>query len=127
MELATICADQSMPLLIGGDFNLLRSASDKNKSIRSMRWSDAFNGIINTHEMREIDMSGGQYTWSNNQAIPTLEKLDRFLMNKRWEMLFPLATVHKITREMSDHNPIIIDTMEGREKRRNDFRFEKVG
>jgi exonuclease III len=85
------------------------------------------NAIINTYELREIDMSGGQFTWSNNQANPTLEKLDMFLMNNDWENMFPLVTVHKISRDVSDHNPIILDTLENREQRSRNFRFEKVG
>jgi hypothetical protein len=124
-ELRNICRDQRLPLLVGGDFNLLRDASEKNKRLRPCKWNDMFNFIINNCEMREIDMFGGQFTWSNNQAVPTLEKLDRFIVNREWELLFPLTTVHKLTREVSDHSPIIIDTMEGNENQRREFRFEK--
>jgi hypothetical protein len=124
-DLGDICSDQSLPLLIGGDFNLLRGANEKNKALKPSRWNDMFNYIINTCEMREIDMSGGQFTWSNNQTVPTLEKLDRFLVSWEWELLFPLTTVHKLSREISDHNPIILDTMEGREKQSKEFRFDK--
>jgi hypothetical protein len=77
-----------------------------------------FNAIINSHDLREIDMSGGQYTWSNNQINPTLEKLDRFLMSSDWEDLFLLTTVHKVARDVSNHNPIILDTMENREMKK---------
>jgi hypothetical protein len=85
-----------------------------------------FNAIINCNGLREIYLSGGQYTWSNNQQDPTLEKLDRFLMNDSWECLFPLATVHKLVKEMSDHNPLILDTMEQKNKVNRDFKFEKA-
>jgi hypothetical protein len=54
-----------------------------------------------------------------------LGKLDRFLVSKEWELLFPLTTVHKLSREISDHNSIILDTMEGREKQIKEFRFDK--
>jgi hypothetical protein len=57
--------------------------------------------------------------------VPTLEKRDRFLVSREWELRFPLTTVHKLIREVSDHNPIILDTMEGREKLAREFRFEK--
>jgi hypothetical protein len=43
-------------------------------------------------------MSGGKYTWSNNQVEPTLEKLDRILVNNKWDARFPLSTVRKILR-----------------------------
>jgi hypothetical protein len=85
-----------------------------------------FDSIINSHGMREIYLSGGQYTWSNNHQDPTLEKLDRFLMNDSCETLFPLTTVHKLVREMSDHNPLILDTMEQRDRVVRDFKLEKA-
>jgi exonuclease III len=125
VELGDVCCNQKLPMLIGGDFNILRFPSDKNKAMRKNKWSDLFNAIINTYELREIEMSGGQFTWSNNQAIPTLEKLDRFLMTTDWEKMFPLVTVHKISREVSDHNPIILDTLEDREQISRSFKFEK--
>jgi hypothetical protein len=84
-----------------------------------------FNAIINTYELREIDMSRGKFTWTNNEVNPTLEKLDRFLMTTVWENIFSLTTVHKISREISDHNPIILDTMENREQKNRSFIFEK--
>jgi len=34
-------------------------------------------------------MTGGLYTWSNNQENPILEKLDRILASKKWEDIFP--------------------------------------
>jgi hypothetical protein len=37
-----------------------------------------------------------------------LEKLDMILVTRSWEMLFPTALVHKIPREYSDHNPLIM-------------------
>jgi exonuclease III len=124
-ELGDICCNQRLPMLIGGDFNILRFPSDKNKTMRKNKWTDLFNAIINTYELREIDMSSGQYTWSNNQINPTLEKLDRFLMTADWENMFPLIVVHKKSRDVSDHNPTILDTMENREQKKKSFRFEK--
>jgi endonuclease/exonuclease/phosphatase family metal-dependent hydrolase len=53
-------------------------------------------------------MNGGLYTWSNNQDPPVLEKLDRILVSKSWEDLFPHALVRKLPREVSNHNPLIV-------------------
>jgi hypothetical protein len=125
VELGDICCNQRLPMFIGGDFNILRFPSEKNKAMRRSKWSDLFNAIINTYELREIEMSGGQFSWSNNQTNPTLKKLDRFLMNSEWESMFPLVTVHKICREVSDHNTIILDTLENREQKSINFKFEK--
>lgn len=58
----------------------------------------------------DLEMSGGLYTWSNNQENPTLEKLDRILVSKNWEDIFPNVLVKKLPREISDHNPLIISS-----------------
>jgi hypothetical protein len=48
VELGDICCNQNLPMLIGGDFNILRFSSDNNKVMRRNKWSDLFNAIINT-------------------------------------------------------------------------------
>lgn len=55
-------------------------------------------------------MTGGLFTWSNNQDNLVMEKLDRILVNKEWEDLFPQANVKRLPREISDHNPLIVST-----------------
>jgi hypothetical protein len=120
-----ICENLDIPSLIGGDFNILRFANEKNKGGGVTRFSDEFHSIINKFALREFPLSGGMFTWSNNQENPTLEKLDRILINHEWENLFPLSSARKIPRVMSDHNPIIMDTKESVEVRSKEFRFEK--
>ena len=44
----------------------------------------------------------------HNQENPTLEKLDRILVSKDWEDIFPNTLVKKLPREISDHNPLIL-------------------
>ena len=93
--------------------------------MQNNRATDIFNSIINALALREIYISGGKYTWSNNLAHPTLEKLDRILMSEGWEDLFPMASVRKLVREISDHNPLLLsDGEEGREAPKpHEFRF----
>lgn len=57
-------------------------------------------------------MNGGFFTWSNNRRNPTLEKLDRILMDCDWEYIYPLVNVTKIPGEMSDHNMLLISSNE---------------
>ena len=96
--------------MIGGDFNLIRYANERNKNVGVHRYSGLFNTLIHTHELRELMMSGGMFTWSNNQEFPILEKLGRLLMNKEWEDMFPLAMIKKLPREVSDHNLVVMLT-----------------
>lgn len=69
-------------------------------------------------------MTGGRFTWSNNQFDPTLEKLDIILMSKDWEDMFPTAAVNKFPREISDHNPLIMHTELSKPLNNLSFRFE---
>ena len=52
---------------------------DKNNDNFDARWSYMFNMIIESLNLREIDLTGRQYTWANNLPNPTYEKLDRVL------------------------------------------------
>jgi hypothetical protein len=53
-----------------------------------------------------------------------LEKLDRILVTKEWEDLFPLAMIKKLPREVSDHNPLIILSDSRTPNKAIQFRFE---
>ena len=88
--------------------------------------TDLFNSIINTFCLREVDMNGGIYTLSNNQHNPTLEKLDRILMSSSWERQFPLTFVRKLTKEILDHSPLLLNTEDfiPNSVRKGEFRFD---
>jgi endonuclease/exonuclease/phosphatase family metal-dependent hydrolase len=60
----------------------------------------------------ELDLSDRLYTWSNNRSNPTVEKLDRFLVNPEWDLLFHNATVRGLDRSLSDHVPLVLQTEE---------------
>lgn len=53
-------------------------------------------------------MSGGKFMWSNNQPMPTLEKLDEVLMYRDWEDIFPHVVINKLPREILDYNPLLM-------------------
>jgi hypothetical protein len=109
---------------VGGDFNILRFSSEKNNTFHTNRYSDLFNWIINSYGLREIELNGGKFAWSNNQADPTLEKLDRVLMNDKWEAIFPLTNLRENPSMMSDHNPLLLCTEQNTVKRSRKFCFE---
>jgi hypothetical protein len=57
-------------------------------------------------------MYGRKYTWVNNLAILTFEKLEQMLITTVWEEKFPLSTVQALTREVSDHTPLLLNSGE---------------
>jgi hypothetical protein len=97
-ELSAFCSKCSHPMLIGGDFNILRNESDKNKPGGTNRWSSLFNSIIDVHDLIELELSGRLYTWSNNRNPPTYEKLDRFLVSPEWDLHYNNVNVSGLSR-----------------------------
>jgi exonuclease III len=122
-ELASFCSNCKHPMLIGGDFNILRKDSDKNKPGGTNCWSSLFNSIIDVNSMIELDLSGRLYTWSNNRVPPTFEKLDRFLASPEWVLQFKNVVVTGLDRTLSDHVPLCLKTDSNVSPKR-DFRYE---
>jgi hypothetical protein len=58
IEMAHICSIESLPYIIGGDFNILRSPEDKNKDNFDAKWPDLFNMVIQNLDLKEIEMCG---------------------------------------------------------------------
>src|SRR3954470_5376897 len=70
IELSNFYSCCTMPYIVGGDFNILRHSGEKNKKLNVTKSVDMFNSVINTLGVRDVFISGGKYTWSNNQAHP---------------------------------------------------------
>ena len=79
-ELVRTCQQNPLPTLIGGDFNIMRHSKEKNKNNVNPRWPFLFNAVIDSFDLREIDLTGRQYTFASSLLDPTYEKLDRALM-----------------------------------------------
>jgi len=70
-------------------------------------------------------MSGRKYTWANSLKNPTFERLDRLLVSTEWEQHYPLATIVALSREISDHTPLLLNTGEEEKGGRQPmFKFE---
>jgi hypothetical protein len=124
-ELVHACSKESLPLLIGGDFNIIRNPGEKNNDKYDDKWPFLFNAIIDGLNLREIEMSGRKYTWANSLQNPTYERLDRVLASTEWEQQYPLATVEALSREISDHTPLLLSTGErSHNKGQPLFKFE---
>jgi hypothetical protein len=74
------------------------------------------------HGLIELDLTDRLYTWSNNRSNPTFEKLDRFLVNPEWDLLFHNAMVRGLDRSLSDHAPLVLETEE--KNRSRECRYE---
>ena len=78
-------------LLVGGDFNLIRSGADKNNNNVNWPRVSMFNNAIASMSLREVAKTGARYTWTNKQLAPARSVLDRVFMSPDWEVVFPIC------------------------------------
>jgi mannosylglycoprotein endo-beta-mannosidase len=123
-ELSEKILHSTRPLVVGGDFNLLRSAADKNNSNLNWPLIDSFNEYIASWALQEIPRTGARYTWSNRQLNPVRSTLDRVFISQPFEVLFPLCSLSAETSLGSDHTPLVFDTGDESPPRSTRFFFE---
>jgi endonuclease/exonuclease/phosphatase family metal-dependent hydrolase len=80
-EMVNLAKDNPYPILIGGDFNMLRFPFEKSRGRFDNHWPFLFNAVIDSLDLREVSMVGRLFTWANSLPEPTYEKLDRVLMD----------------------------------------------
>lgn len=120
------CDDIGLPMVLGGDFNLICSSVDKSSDNIDWPHVDLFNGAIADMAQREVPRVGARYTWTNKQVRPIRSVLDRVFFTPAWEVLFPLASLLAETRLGSDHVPLILSSGEDKRKRSPRFFFESA-
>jgi hypothetical protein len=94
--------------IIMGDFNMIRSNTDRNRPGGNTNNMLRFNSIIQEHDLEEIPLKERNYTWSNMQDTPLLEKLDWIFTSHNWTTTFPNTIASPMARLGSDHVPILV-------------------
>jgi hypothetical protein len=112
------------PLVVGGDFNLIREARDKSNANINWPRLHRFNDAIAAMSLREIPRTGARFTWTNRQLNPIRCVLDRVFMSTAWEDAFPLCSLAAITRIGSDHTPLLLNSGEECQLRTARFFFQ---
>jgi hypothetical protein len=122
-ELVQTCAKENLPLLAGGDFNIIRNQQEIIMIITM--WPFPFNAVIDSLDLRELGLSNRKITWANSRSVPTFGTFDRILVTTEWEAKFPVTTVQALTREISDHTPLLMNTRSGTHSNKQPlFKFE---
>jgi hypothetical protein len=79
--------------------------------------------MINALGLIELPLQGRLYTWSNKRVVPTLIHLDRVFINHPWNDRFPSSSLSSVTRDTSDHVPLVVKISTLIPKR-GSFRYE---
>lgn len=108
-ELHSIMNKWQGPIFIGGDFNLVRTVTDKSNGNINFRWADLFNEWVDKWALIELELGNRKFTWTNNQDNNIMARMDRIFITTEWECSFPLAKVRYLDRLPSDHNPLLVE------------------
>lgn len=90
-----------------GDFNLIYQAEEKNNPNTDRAMMGHFRRALDDLELKESELLGRCYTWSNERASPTLVRLDRVFYTVPWEAIFPGHFLQSSAAGISDHCPLI--------------------
>lgn len=82
-----------------------------------------FNDIIQHLDLVDIPFEGKQFTWSNMQDDPLLEKLDWVFTSPTWKLSYPATSVKHLPKPISDHIPDVVK-MDSHIPKAHIFRFE---
>jgi endonuclease/exonuclease/phosphatase family metal-dependent hydrolase len=113
-------------IVVCGDFNMLRYCHEKRSGgVHNVRM-DMFNGFIDDTALMDFKRVGSSFTWSNKQRNHVTCTLDKFLVSRDWEQMYPKVHVRSLIRVGSNHSPILLDNGVDSPQRRRIFRFEKA-
>ncbi|KAA3488219.1 reverse transcriptase [Gossypium australe] len=86
--------DQSHPWLVKGDFNEIMYTYEKVRGLPR-------------------GYSGVWFTWERGNFVETniKERLDRGVANEKWKSLFPIGSIHHLPQSLSDHCPLLLNTV----------------
>jgi hypothetical protein len=110
---------------VGGGLQLREIQEDKSNGCVDFRWCDKFNEWIGKYGLLEIKLSGRSFTWSNNQENALMSHIDRVFCSIDFDAKFPFSGVKALTRNLSDHVPLLWEAGLDQPKKRFRFKFEK--
>lgn len=91
-----------------GDFNVLLSVHDKNKTTVNIPEILQFRELLNDIGLLDVPLLNRFFTWSNGRHIPTLERLDCALISNGWRIKFPNSALRALPRPTSDYSPLLL-------------------
>ena len=97
--------------MIGSDFNLITSLSEKKGGKRDLdRFQEAFGEILTRSSLLDVETGNGWYTWNNKRGDSHLvaSRLDRFLISEDISHGRGEVNSSVLPSARSDHWPIIL-------------------
>ncbi|KAL4385916.1 hypothetical protein GQ457_09G028800 [Hibiscus cannabinus] len=105
-SISSLAASSNLPILLGGDFNIVRNAEEKVGMVTQWGAMKAFSDFIDDLSLIDLPLHGGKFTWSNLRDIPSTSRIDRYLLSHEIAIAWPSLIQQVLPRGISDHNPI---------------------
>ncbi|XP_039070033.1 uncharacterized protein LOC120216767 [Hibiscus syriacus] len=106
--LNAVITDLNSPIILGGDFNVVRSDDERVGVCDHLGGMNMFEDFISTWDLVEVPNVGSQFTWFRGGMNVAASRLDRFLVSVEIVSLFPLLTQTTLPKSLSNHIPIIL-------------------
>lgn len=85
------------PWSLCGDFNITLMPEDRSSQNQNWRDSLDFASLLTELGLTDLNLQGRSLTWSNAREIPTMARLDRFLLSASWFCKIPTGCNHIYT------------------------------
>ncbi|XP_026459898.1 uncharacterized protein LOC113360622 [Papaver somniferum] len=85
-------------IFFASDMNAVRGEEEINRGEGDNINNGFLNNFILEHEMVDLPLVGGDFTWSDMHEDPLLCRLDRFLLSVDFDLLFPDSIQISLTR-----------------------------
>jgi hypothetical protein len=96
------------PWVIGGDFNTIRTRSEKRGLSFNTSNMTKFNNFISNFDLIDFKCTDRKYTWAWGGASSQMACLDRFLVNTQWTDKYPTSCSTCFGKGFSDHSHNVI-------------------
>lgn len=117
---------QDSAWLVAGDFNAIKDPSDRvGGSNDWIPYFDEFAQCLAQTELMDLRYVGLRYTWSTSAGdARKMRKIDRVLVNNKWNLHFSFSEASFLNPGISDHTPMIVRVLQPVQRRKPFKYFE---
>jgi hypothetical protein len=124
-ELSSIRQRWAVPWCIVGDFNAIRTLSERLGCTRFNPFMHSFSDWIDSHNLIDLPLVGGCFTWSSGTTPPSMSRIDRALISLDWEAHYSDVLLRLLPRPILDHHPLLM-VAGGMAGGKSSFKFENI-
>ncbi|XP_071715237.1 uncharacterized protein [Rutidosis leptorrhynchoides] len=106
-SLDSLCSFDNLAWVFCGDFNEVRSASEREHTNFVHRRASLFNDFIHSNGLIDVPLLGKKYTRISDDGVQ-FSKLDRFLVSTSFAHMWNDLYVSALDWKLSDHTPLLL-------------------